>query len=499
MLLELDPVITRSEQNRINVDRTGFLADMLSNQQATPFTEELNKAEEGQRTSKKLILEESAFSKLSEKMDEAEIIVCKKKEDEERRRREADEQRKLEEAESLKQAAEAKKKRDLEDKIMQKELQLKRIKAEESRKILAEEKRMLEEAEKQRFENELKQRERFEKIRKVAVEKEKELKLEKVKREEEFHRLKEEHFFGKDKRVSLSPNDLYQIKGGCSPSAATGGNLTQTQQDKLSSQVDISRTINKPDIQNLNVFNPQPLVDYLGLKNKSQIKKNTENNEAPSHKEEEANSVPQVLEKIGTNTKNSTKENKSFFQDESSRKVILENRIIQTSQKNDFNPITIFNESLKYSSSMRWKDVKTGLVKDRANIYLNQEDNQIYPVQTSLLSNKKPSNSTAWVKSAKEKSYSDLLSVEEENVKNRLLGEGRSLGVATGEEKALDIAAPWRKQEQRLNTKSPTLNLITVSGTKYLLIIETKVCQHYERAYNQCCGSGPILSDRDSS
>ena len=74
----------------------------------------------------------------------------------------------------------------------------------------------------------------------------------------------------------------------------------------------------------------------------------------------------------------------------------------------------LFNNELnaKYSSSMRWKDVKTGLVRDRSNTYLKPAATDFQSTYCSPKLSRREKNSTSWLK------YSKSSDMEEKEMAN---------------------------------------------------------------------------------
>ena len=475
--------------------------------------------------------ENSIRIKLAKQQEEAERIVLKKKEEEERKRREADMKRKKEEAEALKRAAELKKKRDEEDKILQKEIQLRRFRKEEERKKIAEEQRIREEEKKFQYERERKMREQLEKMRQVMFEKEQTVENERREKLEEFHKKKEDHL---SKIGSRSPSIAsLDFLGARSPSGAmvssplpsfrsspdlnsnnkfknskisnvtsthssasvvkssasviqssasinqSSANVNQSSIGEITSSTDVnpsssslnqsSTRENQSSIENNTLLNlPNPTSDINPVQvfkdesntqtetslstEKKQNLKNLElycpENYKPAKKDinlitNPASSEPKLSPKTSPWMTRSQQPSPITI----SENVRFTNKYLLKSRKPDINAnIFINNEDHQIHSSLRWKDVRTGLVKDRATSYL------------------KPDNY---------KSFSPLNSPR---IQKRMIITGSDLEdkehltqpnhVYSSNNKYVDGPVPWRKEERKKDVKSPILNLLNVSGKK---------------------------------
>ena len=158
-------------------------------------------------------VEPAEMVELSSQQVEAEAIISKKREEQALKRRLEEQRRKLEESESLKTAAEIKKRRDKEDVQIQKALQLNRFRKEEERKRVAEETKAAEAREKANYDAEMKRINQLRTIREMVAKKEQKLEAERKERKNEFIKIKEDHF---SRLGSKSPS--VPLQGICSPS-----------------------------------------------------------------------------------------------------------------------------------------------------------------------------------------------------------------------------------------------------------------------------------------
>ena len=138
-----------------------------------------------------------------------------------------------------------------------------------------------------------------------------------------------------------------------------------------------------------------------------------------------------------------------------SENVRFTNKYMIKPRKPDVNAnIFINNEDHTIHSAMRWRDVKTGLVKDRSISYLKPEyfsPNSSPRVQKRvLITTPNSSISTSQV-------------FQEKDLKRPPRQKPTELVFSTNN-KYLDGPVPWRKEERKKNVKSPVLNLLTVSG-----------------------------------
>ena len=486
--------------------------------------------------------ENSIRIKLAEQQEEAERIVWKKKEEEERKRREADMKRKKEEAEALKRAAELKKKRDEEDKILQKEIQLRRFRKEEERKKFAEEQRIREEEKKFQYERERKMREQLEKMRQVMFEKEQTVENERREKLEEFHKKKEDHL---SKIGSRSPSiTSLDFLGARSPSGAmvssplpsfrsspdlnsnnklknskisnvtsthssasvikssasviqsspsinqsspsinqSSPSINQSSIGEITSSANVnpsssslnqsSARENQSSIENTLINLPTPTSDIKPVQvfkdesntqteislsaEKKQNLKNLElycpENYKPAKKEINLITNPESSEhKLSPNTSPWLTRSQQPSPTTISENVRFTNKYLLKYRKPDMNAnIFINNEDHQIHSSMRWKDVRTGLVKDRATSYLKPDDYKSFSPLNSPRIQKRMFITTPIT-------GSDL-----EN-KEPLTQPNYKEHVYSSNNKYLDGPVPWRKEERKKDVKSPVLNLLNVSG-----------------------------------
>jgi len=110
----------------------------------------------------------------------------------------------------------------------------------------------------------------------------------------------------------------------------------------------------------------------------------------------------------------------------------------------------LFNNELnaKYSSSMRWKDVKTGLVRDRSNTYLKPAETNIQSTCCSPKLSRREKNSTSWLK------YSKTSVIEEKE--NKMAGCDIALDKIKSSHK--EIKQKENKPVCKISSTSPRLN-----------------------------------------
>ena len=520
--------------------------------------------------------ENSIRIKLAKQQEEAERIVLKKKEEEERKRREADMKRKKEEAEALKRAAELKKKRDEEDKILQKEIQLRRFRKEEERKKFAEEQRIREEEKKFQYERERKMREQLEKMRQVMFEKEQTVENERREKLEEFHKKKEDHlskigsrspsitsldFLGarspsgamvssplpsfrsspdlnsnnkfKNSKISnvtsthssasvvkssasfiqssasinqssasvnqssasvnqssVSKNQssasINQSSASINQSSASvnqsSASINQSSIGEITSSTDVnpsssslnqsSARENQSSIENntlLNLPNPtsdinpvQVFKDELNTQTETSLstekKQNLKNLElyCPENYKPAKKDINLITNPASSEPKLSPKTSPWMTRSQQpspitiSENVRFTNKYLLKSRKPDINAnIFINNEDHQIHSSLRWKDVRTGLVKDRATSYLKPDNyKSLSPLNSPRIQKKM------------------IITGSDLENKEHLTQPNLKEHVYSSNNKYVDGPVPWRKEERKKDVKSPVLNLLNVSGKK---------------------------------
>ena len=448
--------------------------------------------------------------KLTTEQAEAELIILRKKQEEDEKRKIYENERRKCEAETLKLASEMKRKRDKEDLRLQKELQLKRLRQEEAKKKLAQEKVIQFELQKLKDQEDILKLGKLETLRKMITEKDKIRKKENDIKLECFNRQKNEYMqrSGMSSPIStssprifdwqmLSENNNVQnvrnIKSNignepcksesiyCEGSDILVDIPTQPTQSPPPQVPSPPTQSPPPQVPSPPTQSPPPQVPSPPTQSpppqvKSPPTQSTnlyslKSYDLPNSLNETDLTLPLDTLQYENNTKASRLPNKELTENKHISKKI-ENKVESSISDTNANLI-----SSRSGFGLGWKDVKTGLVKNRSSNYLQtNKENKENKSQIRNISKTFGNKSSSWFKSKskspepvlisfvkKSDNSSDLMNKDDTN-------ETNFDPIKTNEEDKkcnVSYSAPWRKPGKdipRSCNNSPSLNLLSIQG-----------------------------------
>ena len=461
---------------------------------------------------------------------EAELIILKKKIEEEEKRKTFEQERRRQEAETLKKASEMKRKRDKEDAQLQKELQLKRLRQEEAKRRLIEEKRIQEELQRKKDEEEIKNLEKLEAYRRIIADKEQIKSREVSLKREMFNKQKEDFILNRSGRNSSNSMVSSPIifEGQKVMSTNSNNNVTELmhKESPKSEPKNLPNEINESiskRVKDVIIFEevpqlppppippppiPSPPLDEEVVEEPANLVRweshpslNQDIDEKENNEEGDLNTVPEkhsneilVTEEYSYNNAQETKEL-------TIEEKVDVNEVITIDIKSDDGhktPVQDINANFlspnnsqqtpKSAFGLGWRDVKTGLVKNRSSNYQNKNKSQISNYGKNVIN-----KSSSWLRRRGSKSKSkspepvlvsftnksdnkqektnepftndDHISVEHNEAKSPTITAFQEQD--TNEIVTLSAVAPWRKSSGNANrslNNSPSLNLLSIEG-----------------------------------
>ncbi len=446
---------------------------------------------------KKMLLEDNHESNIEEinlkqkltiKQAEAELIIHRKKQEEDEKRKKYENERRKCEAEALKMASEMKRKREKEDLRLQKELQLKRLRQEEAKKKLVQEKLVQYELQKRKDQEDVLKLEKLETLRKIMTKKDEMRKKDIYLKKECFNKQKDEYLqrSGRNSAIStcISPcivdgqklfenSNLQNTKSNIRNESCKGESICFEGKETLVNIPSLSSTPPPP------VPSPPTIVPSFPttipypptiVSSSPPPVPSPPTQSITSCEENSLNQTDLILPVDILQYENIAKVSCSLNKDLTKNKDIEDNVecCIQ-----DINPNFI---SSKSGFGLGWKDIKTGLVKNRSSNYL--QTNKENKLQIENISKTIINKSSSWFKSKPKTPEPVLISfvkksdntLDAMNNKNSAINEMNFDSIKTSEEDnkwKVSCSAPWRrlgKDISRSSNNSPSVNLLSIEG-----------------------------------